>query len=521
MTRHLLRVEAVNIEGVVADTQQLSVIRGGSLLLLDAVDVAERALARWNPACVSRGASVGVFEIDCDDSSTPDAACSAVRRELRSGPHQHATFAVSVVPYGSPTEYPAALERLIARNRWLQMRAPSLAVPARHDDGTAGYCAVDLCRPGLIERSVPGRGEVRVSASVSERFDVGRRARHSGPAENDERGLPTLIEREARAFADRVRLTTDFELLSSWAGHPLDGKIAVIHVDGNRFGRRQSRVIERAARRAAEDVDAPMPAAVHRAIDEAIRARRRDFLARLLDTALGSGRASWMTADEDGEPAVRAEILLWGGDEITIVVPAWNGLDVLQLFFETCREWRLPHDPGSEPLTHAAGIVFCSHSAPIHRVTALSRELAGLVKEGFGGKAPPQDEFAYEVLESFDHVGHKLRAVRARRVGASQADPGRDPLVLGAGVLAALSTKLPAIRDHVARSQVARILAEIDAGHDVDVQAVIARLEPEDPATQESFAAVRSALGNGLSFLTHLWELWDYVAPEAPSEARR
>src|SRR5439155_23707913 len=93
----------------------------------------------------------------------------------------------------------------------------------------------------------------------------------------------------------------------------------------------------------------------------------------------------------------RLETLLWGGDELIWVVPAWQGWKILSLFYRQSTNWNF----AAQPLTHAAGMVFCHHNAPIHSITALAKTLAEVAKE----KSRDQNLFAYLVLESFDHVG--------------------------------------------------------------------------------------------------------------------
>jgi hypothetical protein len=90
------------------------------------------------------------------------------------------------------------------------------------------------------------------------------------------------------------------------------------------------------------------------------------------------------------------EVLLWGGDEIAIVVPAWAGWWTLAKFFGMAAG-----DAGPNKLSYGAGLVFCHHNAPIRRVRHLADKLAGRAKQ----VSRTENRCAYQVLESFDDLG--------------------------------------------------------------------------------------------------------------------
>ena len=68
---------------------------------------------------------------------------------------------------------------------------------------------------------------------------------------------------------------------------------------------------------------------------------------------------------DDGKDALRLEVLLWGGDEFTLVVPAWKGLEVLERFFQIAARLEFGSDV---PMTHRAAVIFCHHNAPILQI---------------------------------------------------------------------------------------------------------------------------------------------------------
>jgi hypothetical protein len=65
MSTFYLRIEGVNLNYVLEDTNQLSVIRGGSLLLRQAVKDIEAKFPALRK--ISTGASVGLFQFEAED----------------------------------------------------------------------------------------------------------------------------------------------------------------------------------------------------------------------------------------------------------------------------------------------------------------------------------------------------------------------------------------------------------------------------------------------------------------------
>ncbi|MGH8499011.1 MAG: hypothetical protein ACRERV_09430 [Methylococcales bacterium] len=107
--------------------------------------------------------------------------------------------------------------------------------------------------------------------------------------------------------------------------------------------------------------------------------------------------------EENGakQEVIRFETLLWGGDEMLFVLPAWLGFEFLQYFFEHSSRWACV---GGERLTHSAGLVFCHAKSPIHRIRKLAQSLADSMKVVLG-EHRKQNVWDYIVLESIDYPG--------------------------------------------------------------------------------------------------------------------
>lgn len=438
--KFLLRIEAVNFAPFVLDNSDLSTVRGGSLLLLDAAKWAGSQLGK-NVTTVSQGASTGLYEIEAtDDCEARDLARNLSRRLDEHPLYRHATFVTSLAKADEPegVAHATVCESATAVARWRQMQQPTVMVrdaatdwhksigsggddamkpldenaaidrDNRANDGREAKriaCAIDHLRPA--HQWIEGTGiEVkRVSASTAVRNANGRhQKRRFYECLFEELGIEANTP--SHFALEFSQIATVPNKLASFHGDiaRLHGKFAVIYLDGNRFGKTM--------REHCTDV------AKHQAWDEALRHSRAQFIAKLFDTIekpSSNGQSFWHFHGRSAH-RLQLETLLWGGDEIIWVVPAWQGWQFLCRFFQ---EWQFP-PPESENdsflrnignLSHAAGVVFCNHKAPIHRTTDLVKSLGDAAKE----VARDQNLVGYEVLESFDHTGQDFRAYRESR----------------------------------------------------------------------------------------------------------
>jgi hypothetical protein len=189
-----LRVEGVNLKHFVYDTNDLSTIRGGGLLLLDAMDDIRK---HFGLDAISTGASSGLFTLRSVDAEGARHMRDRVTEYLdRDAKWRHATFVVDVL---KDNDFNIAREGLLALNRWRQMRSPTLAVPS--DQAATDACACDRVRPaagpGRQARDSGQKNEGRISRSVSVRRGYGvdnkRRAFYAERAGIDEQDLPYFV----------------------------------------------------------------------------------------------------------------------------------------------------------------------------------------------------------------------------------------------------------------------------------------------------------------------------------------
>lgn len=382
-TGFLIRVEGVNHSQFILDTADLSTVRGGGLLLLNAIEQVAKALGTGCET-ISSGASAGLFRVPGADLT--DAVKQKLRDELNKEPFAHASFVVAAIR--ETDNFSADNETLIALNRHEQMTQPALQVPAAGEGQGQGQgvCAIDRIRPAVKQAKVKEE-DVVLSASVDARrahglekkqlFYTDTLSKTFDPKQSSPHG--ELAQRIKNA---KLRFADDFsDIADNKDQGGLHGKIAVFYADGNSFGLHQRN---------------PKDAKALSAWDSHIKTLRRDLLAQLIEPYFAE-------ADNKGEK-IRFETLLWGGDELLFVVPAWKGLALAQAFLDATQGWKYPVNPAlsGKPLTHAMGLVFCHSNTPIGRVSQLARSLGDRAKTDAGRDV---NSLHAVVLESFDHVG--------------------------------------------------------------------------------------------------------------------
>lgn len=264
--------------------------------------------------------------------------------------------------------------------------------------------------------------------------------------------------------------------------------MAVFYADGNNFGKIQRRCTT------IQSVDD---------WDNDLKEKRTILLAELLQflqsTPLGS------TNYNKDDNALRFETLLWGGDEVLFLLPAWLGLEFTERFFDATQDWK---DINEEGLTHAAGLVFASHAAPISQLQKLAKKLADY------GKATDktQNTVSWIVLESFDHAGDNMDDYWQR---SGIAQNGWQQLLLTQTKLRQLRQTLIPQKDVLPRSAIVRVLRSLSAG----------KAGEETELLQRSYESVDAAFreaGKDTDF-KRLWELitrnaWQMTPDSIPPE---
>jgi hypothetical protein len=508
MPRYYLHVEAVNLAHTVYDTYDIITIRGGSFILLDAVEeLADHFSGRLQPITSAASQGLFAFEAEAGDEAGRQRLLREVLSVLNARTGGHATFLAAIEPE-IQDGFPLVLERLAAQIRRLQWRMPTVAVPDFAP--TAQECFIDGWRPGVHPyRGDPAVKGAAISDATQFRRDEGRKIKHRlfYRLLGDEKYRGNLCAKDLGELA-----------LDPHKGI-LSGKIAFIHVDGNSFGRIRRALCTTPDLRGRFD----------RQIQDGCR---KPFLKALLQRA--EAEPDFRTVDESGAPALRIEVLLWGGDEMTLVVPAWKGLEVIELFFQHARQ--LAFD--GVQLSHRAAIVFCHHNAPILQIRRLAEDaLLGRTRDDiqdgldraitgdprFGALAdqprsdlrarlsdhPYGNALHYLVLESFDTLGGSFSSFLGRYYkGIDYAG-----LMLYAGELGALRQDLRTVQAAVPKGKVLEIVKALRDGGAARVDPLRHQLLAS--AAPGRVSAVEAALHNLVGENSARWallaDLWDYI----------
>jgi hypothetical protein len=425
MKNYLLRVEAVNLGHFVYDTNKIQPMRGGGFLLLESVQqlVCDDKPSQQRPKFagvplekITTGASIGVFRFQVNDNTQPETVAQAVLESLNKATGVHATFVADWILEGSA--FLNDLETLQAKNRWQQYQQPTLVLPPINHTATE-ECEYDGVRPGIPPNHQAGTSSETLSESVNFRKKNGKALRS------------TIYE---RILGEKVydAFTADLHELAAMEGKGnLNNKIAFLYFDGNKFSK-----IRASKCQSAESLTK---------FSKTVEGARRSFLKALLEKARECD--DFKTQSD----AIRLETLLWGGDELEIIVPAWKGWEVAELFFEIMKDVNFD----GIPLTHAGGMVFCGNKAPILQVRKMARDLADSVKQrispAFDGTLENwekthdnHDALQILTLESFDTIGTSIEQFARTYYD----DKAWDILQMGTGDMKNLKSAVNEMRQH-------------------------------------------------------------------------
>ena len=437
-----IKVEAVNFGNSILDTNQLSVVRGGSYALKQIiVDIEKRLLEAKIPdfTSITIGSSTGVFS--CNQDATQTA-----RQLIENFLNNYATInSVSFIPNEVFTfviddvvsdDYLNAKEQLYALGRFKQASRLSHSIP-NFSSEVKSVCALNGFLPADSNNNkIKASKDGYVSRSVDIRYQIGRKVR-SDIYKNEQSsvfsklqgiGTCTKLSKEDIVDVSQFQFPSDLETLAGT--HPkisLNGKVAVIYSDGNSFGKAQKAVIEEANNKVKAQQE----------FDLQLRLDRARYLVDLVSFLSSQGA----TIIEDDQTTIQLETLLWGGDEMTLVVPAWVGLAALKHYFDFHKDYKIC----GQKLTFSAGIVFCSHKTPIRKAEQAAQSIADAIKDLPGGRA--SNFFDYMILESIDYPTESLDSFWSTQYGGEIAKQ-RRPLIFALEndeTLSALSQHLEAL----------------------------------------------------------------------------
>lgn len=277
--------------------------------------------------------------------------------------------------------------------------------------------------------------------------------------------------------------------------------MAVIYLDGNSFGNIQRNLDRKGLQK----------------FDDYVKECRKCFLRHLLNNILFTP-SRWMTKNDNGKDCIRLEILLWGGDEILLVVPAWLGWWTLSCFFRKSKDWKFE----SHSLTHAAGLVFCHHRAPIHGIQEIAKELAELAK----GKSREANYVGYQILESFDTVGMGLEEYREKRLGKMLEGKSQEwiketikELIIPGNEMEEALVYMAPIKRALSKGRVYKIVQTLfSSPEQFEKLKDAADTQLNAIANNDAYQKLQSCFGKDKMFWIHLIDLWDYIGEPTKEE---
>ena len=463
-----LRIEAVNLDHAVFDTHDISTIRGGSFMLLEVVNKLSEKISTLIPEVT--GASVGLFSFTCNDLQEKDNLIIAVEKELKKQTGKFATFVYACLPLSDKDEFAETEQLLMAKCRWQQYRTLSFALP---ESPATDECEMNGVRPAdaKISRS---DGDVAVSVAVKKRFEEGRELR-------DKLYRELLGELEMK-----TQFTRDIESLAGITkSGATEGKIALIHLDGNKFGK-----IRAESCRTLKDLK-DFNNFIQKEIQE-------PSLKRLLTVATKQQNTGFRTKSDE----VRIETLMWGGDEIEWIVPASQLMNTLQIFFEVASSKIFK----GTPLTYSAGVVVCSHTVPILQIRRYAEQLCGIAKND--SKDAPSNQFTLLNMASFDAIHRDIGTFLDTYYRPATV----KDFIVPYSEMQTLLSNVRTIRKNFPKNKLYEILATLQAEKTTDeiIERVLKMIsKPLKEPTKQAIEATTASNVNKWFLISDIWSLVD------------
>lgn len=481
MSKVYLWLEGVDFAEFIDDTNQIAVIRGASLALLAAGEEAEGWLKRNQPALapekIFSGASLSLFRLACDESGG-EAVAAALRRHLADSGLNVLDVKQPVTPFaylrfvtGVATDdgTPAAIRRAHARARHAQAHGV-YHPPARLETHETNrfMCAMSRSRQAdcymrLTEDQVATYGanvgrrierdadafRLPVSRSVAARRYYGRKAREEFFARrkgtigfdaarfgfvNDLHEMVDLApladdlssDREEMTFALREAGQTAEQAWREAPRETVRNKLAVFHVDGNDFTAIRDAMGGSAA--ALREFDEQVTALLERKVLAGFMRRLQahadapDVWTPIprLRALHGSVYRRPDTEPDDPDPQnnrLRFELLLYGGDEMAFILPAWLGLEFAGLFFDAVADAHILWNGKRYDLRFKMGLAFVNYKMPIREARNLAYGLCDIAK------TKDRNTIAIQAFESIEPPANGLGDVRSGLFGDEPVSP--------------------------------------------------------------------------------------------------
>lgn len=331
---------------------------------------------------------------------------------------RHFTFAHALHRPAQGDGLEGILATLATKIRVAQLQSLTIVLPDRVSTlvkAADAFCPFTLGRqPVAKDTRVKGKP---ASASAHARQRMGRDDKTSFYQQQIQRGVEaaTSLGNESAASLERARralalqgmpVAMDFgELVADPPpGLPpnVEGKLAVLFMDGNGFGKLRQKC--------ARVRDRKQSIQAFRRFCLALEQNNAIVLGDLVDFMLG---APGFTHGSGADRKLRFETLLWGGDDVSLVLPAWCLAPFLARLKTALESLRLPVGGLVETPTYKIGVVLAQHKSPIRDLRTAAERLADAAK----ATSAEQSVVQIMALEGIDRAEFDPERVRTELFG--------------------------------------------------------------------------------------------------------
>ena len=230
-------------------------------------------------------------------------------------------------------------------------------------------------------------------------------------------------------------------------------KLAVIYFDGNGFGNKR----EKAAVGKLDD------AVRHYArLSRVLTVNGGLMLADLLNWML-EREAGWAWRERSKGRELRFETLMFGGDEVCLVCPAWLGWSLVGELLRIFDGMRAPFSPGDaskgQSVTFAVGMAYAHHKSPIRDL----RNLASSLSEAAKCADKERSMMQVMALEGLDQAEMDPYKIRKRLFTSELAGSDMGAFSFDGGRWDEITDTFRAISKDIGRSQLHRFYMEAES----------------------------------------------------------
>ena len=493
-------VDMPSIKKYVFGTDPLNEIRGASARLdwLNRSEM-ERCLREYPDMgrvekIYANGGSAQ-FLVHGSDNTTIKAACESMTRYIREQTGGEIGIVYGIAPLEGEVFYPEA-----ARMAHFQLRCQREFATYHRSASLIPIMMGCESAPDLPASRISRDGDI-LSKSSYEKAKEGRDTRHNGLWNEWMQHLADTGLWLAKAHWQELRCqrTTEIGARSSWEGY-----LGVVYADGNAMGKFVQAIDQRETFRQ-----------FSRIVDESIREACFSSLNEVLKSEINKVRE---VVEQRGHPEpLPADILLLGGDDLLVAVPADRALDFAMRVtdaFESLTKAKIADLPdavrdqfGSEGFTISSGVAVARSNYPFYLALDLAEQLLKNAKRqdsytGHGGEQTPARIDFHVVTGSNSYA---LKQVREDTYGVL-TEARRTLRPLSCSQLETLRTSIKELRTvQFPRSKL----------HELQEVALVAAENQAEWRIRDIFA--RSRHGRDRSQRRALWEAVERLCPEGYS----